>query len=242
MRKQSDALTKEEFEEILETYIGRVRLPSRKFPVKFMLCPVGLVGAGKSTVVGKLAEKLPMVVVSTDNFRKTLKERGSGYDSAEELTLRAVRHFAKKSWNVAIDSNCGRAEKKKQIEKLARELGAKIVFIEVNPPEAYILNKLKNFEHSWLFKNGEAAVKSYFEYKTLVEKEPVAIDFLYPVTLPWGIKLRGKLAEFVSFILHLTKRPGHSSNGVYSFDPSRFDFPNQISEASVQIRNYLLQS
>ena len=41
---------------------------------KFLLCPVGIIGAGKTTVVKPLAEKLGLVRISNDEIRKTLKE------------------------------------------------------------------------------------------------------------------------------------------------------------------------
>lgn len=163
---------------IVGAYVKNTILPKVKFPRQFFLCPVGPIGAGKSTTLKKLAKKIPMVIVSADDFRKILKKSGRGYEAAAALTLSAARHFASQGFSVALDMNCGRADKKRQIDELAGEFGAKIIWIRVNPPERYILDKLKNFKHTWLFRDAEHAIENYYHYKKILAEENFDASFL----------------------------------------------------------------
>ncbi|MDE1944098.1 MAG: hypothetical protein KGH97_01205 [Patescibacteria group bacterium] len=52
---------------------------ANRLPRQVFLAPVGRVGAGKTTVVKPLAERLGLVRISSDEIRKLLKERGLGY-------------------------------------------------------------------------------------------------------------------------------------------------------------------
>ena len=107
-------LSKKVFNDILCNYAEEIALPAEKFPKQFFLCPVGLIGAGKSTVLEHLAKHISIIIVSTDDFRQKLKALGYGYESASDLTFAAVSHFSSKGYSVALDTNCGRPEKKQK--------------------------------------------------------------------------------------------------------------------------------
>lgn len=173
------SLSQKEYSEIFQTILKTIRPSREKTTRQFFVCPVGQVGSGKSMVLKALALQLPFVIVSTDDFRKELKARGFRYEPAGKMTMEALGHFTRLGFNVALDTNCGRPEKKKEIEKAAREFAAKVFWIQVAPPEEYIIHKLKNFKHTWLFRDAKQAVENYRNYKKLLEREPVFVPFLY---------------------------------------------------------------
>ncbi len=154
-----------DFASIKNIFVEQLHVPRSKPVNQFLLCPVGLVGAGKSTVVVPLAEKLNLVRISHDEIRKILKENGFNYDLSKEIALEVISDFLKTGYSVAIDANCGSAETFDHIKKIESEYGIKAMWIHINPPEAFIVNKLRNFKHSWLFRDGEEAVSGYYEYK-----------------------------------------------------------------------------
>ena len=164
LRKNSD-VPDNVAEEIYQEYKNSILLPSKKPTRQFMLCPVGLVGSGKSTVVKAFAQKLFLVTISSDEFRHRLKSRGFNYDRAKELTMSIGREFIENGYSVAFDMNCGSAGSKKGITQIESQYGIPTIWIFVNPPEDFILNKLKNYPHTWLFSSGEEAVNGYFKYK-----------------------------------------------------------------------------
>ena len=152
-------------EEIYQDYKKSITLPLKKPARQFVLCPVGLVGSGKSTVVKALAQKLFLVPISSDELRRRLKERGFKYDRAKELAMRMGCEFIEGGYSVAFDMNCGSPGSKKDIVQIEKKYGIPVVWIHVNPPEEFIVQKLKNYPHSWLFRDGEDAVEGYFKYK-----------------------------------------------------------------------------
>ncbi len=154
-----------DIEKILSTYYPSIRVPSEKPEKLFILCPVGLPGAGKTTVIKPLAEALSLVRISTDDIRHVLKDENFGYGRIVEMTTRVIEDFLGRGYSVAIDADCGSLETQERIRLRSEEFGAKPIWINVAPPEAFIINKLRTFKHTWLFKDGDVAVANYQSQK-----------------------------------------------------------------------------
>ena len=153
--------------------------PIDKVPVKqFFLCPVGLVGAGKSTVMKPLSEMLSLVRVSSDDIRELLKERGAGYEQLMEIVQPLAEELALQGFSIAFDADCGNPKTKEMILKLSEKVGEKVFWLHINPPEDFILNKLRTYHHTWLFKNVEQAVDNYYLQKQKRLEENARFDFL----------------------------------------------------------------
>jgi predicted kinase len=178
--KHNKDLSDAGFKNIKNIFVHQVNIPKEKPAKQFLLCPVGLVGAGKSTVVIPLSEKLNLVRISHDEIRKILKEKGFNYDRSKEIAIEVISDFLKDGYSVAIDANCGSKETFNTIKKLEKENCLKVVWIHINPPEEFIVNKLKNFNHSWLFGGGDEAVAGYYKYKDKYgDGTDLGIPFLY---------------------------------------------------------------
>ena len=134
---------------------------------RFLICPMGLVGSGKSTCLTQILKCLPMKVVrvSTDELRRFVIQSGSTPCKREidAAYLRLVRHLLSYGYPVACDSNCFRL--REPISSLASEMGIKAFWFKVNPPEEYIVKKLRAFEHSWLFRDSDHAVERFYHHK-----------------------------------------------------------------------------
>mgnify|MGYP001584860069 FL=1 len=153
--------------------------PVNKVPIKqFFLCPVGLVGAGKSTVMRQLSEMLSFVRISSDDIRELLKEHGADYEHLMEIVRPLAEELAARGFSIGFDADCGNPKTKELILKLAERMGAKVFWIHINPPEDFILNKLRAYNHSWLFKDGEEAVENYYHQKQKRLEEKTHFDFL----------------------------------------------------------------
>ena len=152
--------------------------PASKVPVKqFFLCPVGLIGAGKSTVMKPLSEMLSFVRISSDDIRKLLKERGTGYERLMEIVRPLAEELVARGFSIGFDADCGNPKTKEMISELAKRMGVKVFWIHINPPEDFILNKSRTYNHTWLFKNGEEAVENYYRQKQKRAEENIHFDF-----------------------------------------------------------------
>ena len=163
--QENKDLPDDKFEEIKSFYLSKIFIPENKPTMQIMLCPVGVVGAGKSTVVIPLAKKLNLVRVSTDEIRKILKEKDFNYNRAREIALNIISDFLEKGFSIAVDANCGSKESFEKIKEIEQKYKLKIIWIFVNPHEKFIVDKLKNYKHTWLFKDGEDAVDAFYKYK-----------------------------------------------------------------------------
>ena len=130
-----------------------------------------MVGAGKTTVIKPIAERFNLVRFSSDEVRELLKENDLPYDFIKELLRKFTNEFLELGHGLALDADCGNPKTRKMMEDLAKEFNLPIFWIYINPPEEFILNKLKNirsmegFRESGIFTNGEQAVENYLNQK-----------------------------------------------------------------------------
>jgi predicted kinase len=197
----------DEQEKIASEYYESLDKPeAAKEGPEFALCIIGLVGAGKSTVLNKLLKLVPMARQSGDEIRKLLYEKG--LPEADSATIagineRVVGLFVDNGYRVAYDNDFGNPAIRAKMETWNRRRNIPIVWIRINTPEDFILKKLRSFGRTYLFSDGEEAVVKYFERKALHAEQ--ASEF---AKLPF----------------------------VYTFDTSRGDLDAQVAEAAIKIR------
>src|SRR3989344_5277357 len=142
--KNNPDLPDDIYQEIRRFYKSKIKLPAEKPDRQFMLCPVGTVGAGKTTVVKPLSEKLNLVRISTDELREIMKNRGFNYERVRDISFEILKEFIEGGYSVVLDGNCGTPGGINKIKWLEENYQIKSVWILINPPEEFIINKLKN--------------------------------------------------------------------------------------------------
>ena len=152
---------------IKNLYEKGLTIPRDKPERQILLCSIGLIGAGKTTVIEPLSKKLNLIRFCTDDIRKLLKENGYGYESAQDINVQLVRKYLKAGYSVAIDGDSASEHSRKLIAETEDNYNIKAIWIHINPPEEFIINKLRNFKHTWLFRDGEHAIENYYERKPL---------------------------------------------------------------------------
>lgn len=169
-----------DLQSIVSLYEKTLEIPTSIRPPQFFLCPVGYVGAGKSTVMMPLCEKLSLLRIENDVVRKLLREHGD-FDSqhARDISRELIIKYARNGYSVGIDANCGSSSRRHpgSIEDISREMQIPIVWIHINPPEEFIVNKLRNYKHTWMFTDGVHAVEVFHKMKAVTDFSD--IDFTY---------------------------------------------------------------
>ena len=156
------------YDDVKDTFLKSLFIPDEKPQHQYILCPVGLVGAGKTTVVKPLSETLDLVRISGDEIRKCFKDKGYGYDRFKELAFEITQSFLGQGYSIAIDSDCVTEDTIQKINDSKEKYGIKDVWIHINPPEEFIINKLSNLKPNWLG-TAEQMVKNYYQRKPLHE-------------------------------------------------------------------------
>ncbi len=164
--------------EALAEFEESLVVPEQPTRRTFVLCPVGLIGSGKSTVIKPLTQMLSLVRISGDEFRELLKKRGLGYESIPRLLPALTKKYVSNGYSVAIDSDCASPRNTKAIVEMEHEYGALAIWIHINPPEAFILDKLRH-RRPGLFKDAAEAIANYERRKPL--HEHLAMPFMYEI-------------------------------------------------------------
>jgi len=170
-------LKMKEIKKIVRLYEKKLKIPIKKLNKLLLICPVGFVGAGKTTVIKPLSRQLSVLRISTDEIRKILKDNGYNYDRAKEITFYFADKFLARGFSIALDTNCASIESQKYIKAIKNKFRVKVIWLHINPPEKFIINKLKNYRHTWLFENSDNALRNYYHTKVLYKD--LTFPYLY---------------------------------------------------------------
>jgi predicted kinase len=168
--------------EIEAEFRANIKIPETKPSRQFFLCPVGLVGSGKTTVLKPIVEKFNLVRISSDEVRKSLLENGYDYGPVKEIVFKVINELARLGYSLALDMDCGNPLTKEHTEKLLSELNAKIFYVHINPPQEYVFEKFRNFplELSWLAPGRpDDMINNYLVQKEKRKEENTHFDFIY---------------------------------------------------------------
>ncbi len=192
-------MSKTDWEKIKALYIDSLVFPTKKYSPPILLCPVGLVGAGKTTVIKALATKLGLLRLSSDEIRRLLKKHDLGYEGIHEFAYNLIKEFLEKGYSIAIDADCASPETKTKIEEFSKQYNVRPIWIHINPPEEFILNnnKARNLQNTGIFQDGNQAIKNYYDRKPLHENLNLPFVYTFDTSKP---NLEEQLEEAVRII------------------------------------------
>jgi len=170
---------KKTLEQIKADFKDSIVLPEIKNKEQIFFCPVGLVGAGKTTVTKPISEKLNLVRVSSDELRKMLKENGFDYSFVKEIGTDVIKDYTSEGYSISFDMDCGNPEIKEFVETLKKEFGGRIIFVHINTPEEFIFNKFRKHPPSWMANNPQDMIDNYIKQKEKRAIENIHFDFVY---------------------------------------------------------------
>ncbi len=166
---EGNTLSDSDFKHIIDEYKSTLDIPDRRLSPQILICPVGLVGAGKSTVLNPICKKLPLVRIATDEIRKLLQEKGFNFLRTREIAKFLFHEFLTDGHSVVADADCIDREVQEYVQVLKDEFSLLVVWIHINSPEEFIIQKLTHFKHTWLFRNAAHAIEVYHKRKPLHE-------------------------------------------------------------------------
>jgi hypothetical protein len=163
-----------DIEEIQKIYESTLEFPNVKPIPKFYLCPVGLVGSGKSTVMKLLCPKLSVLRIANDEVRKIIGNYDY-YHLAPKISSTIGPKYSQLGYSIGIDANASSLWGTEEFNQRMKDLNSRQIWIHINPPEVFI--KLKNYYHPWLYRD-EAEAKENFE-KSKQKINTDGIPFVY---------------------------------------------------------------
>ena len=198
--KKKSNLTNEIIERISKEYERTLVIPKLKLKEQIIVCPIGLIGAGKTTILKPLSKKLSLLRISTDEIREILKKSGYDYECAKEIAYKLIVKYIKKGFSIGIDADCISKESQKYIKELKKEYNIKVFWIHINPPEKFIINKLENYNHTWLFNSAKEAISSYKKRKSLHKNLNLNFTYVFDTSKD---NLKNQINKAISIIKNL---------------------------------------
>ncbi len=167
--------------QFVREYDKTISVPKQKLHAGLLVCPVGLTGAGKSTVIKPIAQALDLVRISGDEIRILLMNKGFNTVRTIEVAFQVYMKYLHAGYGLAIDSDVIDPFVRKELKKIIKAKKLNAIWIHINPPEKFIINKLTNFKYkpNKGFKNAEEALANYQRRKPLHKKYLPGMKFDY---------------------------------------------------------------
>lgn len=164
--------------EIQQEYKDRLFIPPVQPTRQCLVCPVGLIGSGKTTVITPIAQELNLVRVSTDEYRILLKQNGLGYESVKSFIISVYKELLEQGHSIAIDANAGGQTNFDFITRAEQEFGVAVFWLNINTPETFAIEGLRK-RQSPMVANNEDWVKNRANQKARMQTLNYGFDFFY---------------------------------------------------------------
>ena len=159
-------MPKKSFEQIKRELVRGVRISRRRTRQPVVLAMVGITGAGNSTVARELGRKLGWSVIEKNKIRVKLREEGPGFTpaSADRVHYAMLHRVLDAGGNAILDSDFVEREKRRKLERFARTLGARVVYLSLTCERDVMIERMlrPNYNpRTDIFKSAAVAVREH---------------------------------------------------------------------------------
>lgn len=138
----------QKYERLLRAYSQTLRVPQQTSPQPIVIAPFGPCCVGKTTTITHLAKRLSVVHINHDRIRILMRKRG--LEKEEDalykylFIVRLAKKYLQRGYSVVLDRDFGTNNKDllREIEKLTKELGARLFLIQITAPKQFIKKKI----------------------------------------------------------------------------------------------------
>jgi len=192
-KNQGKDLPKSKLEQIAKDFIKLNKLdrPTKNY---CLICPVGLIGSGKTTIIKKLSRHFGLVRCSTDEMRAYLFKLGYNTGKAVEVMILVTSKLLKKKCGIAMDGDCARPEIVKEFLAKNKFYKIPLVWIKINVPEKIILARLSADNKKRKYRGSEA-IENYFRRKPLHKNIDLPFVYVFKNETPEKLKTQMVIAK-----------------------------------------------
>ncbi len=171
---------------VLSLYEATLEIPTEKPAKQFLLCPVGLIGSGKTTVVRRLSKELSLLRLSTDDVRKVIYDlpAKATLEEFNEIMTMLFGKYLELGYSIAMDADCASLITQQVIKERQQQYNLAVFWIHIKAPEKVIMERLKERAGNWLFKTEEKAVNNYLQRKELHENLTMPFVYTFDTATP----------------------------------------------------------
>lgn len=159
-----------------------------------LICPIGLIGSGKTTITKKLARAFSLVRMSTDEIRAYLIKAGYNNERAIAVAQVVTEKLLEKRIGLVIDADCARVQIIKEFLHKAQVLRMPLIWIKIEVPEKIILARLSVNNKKRKYR-GPEAIQNYFERKKLHQNIDLPFVYIFKNETPEKLKAQMVVAK-----------------------------------------------
>jgi predicted kinase len=172
----------DQIEQLAAEFYNKLDKPSAmKAKPQFCICPIGLVGSGKTTVLKKIVEQLPAIRVSADEVREMLGTKGLPFDDAMYIADALCTRLKQEGYNLAHDGDfASPASRQLHAQANSTVPGIRELWIRIQAPDDVVLKNIRARGPGKLFQSTDQLVELYERRKALhAAPELNEIPYLY---------------------------------------------------------------
>lgn len=174
---QGKDLSDQNLAEIMAEYEQTLVIPNQKPGHPYALCPVGLPGTGKTTVVKELSKRLHLLRINSDDLRKLLTVKGYNLLRTIDLSTALSSKYAKQGYSLAIDADCAGKFVTQKLYRLVESAGLKLIWVHLNTPKDYVISQIKKYRT-------EQSLKDYYRRQPLHEQLNLPFSYVFDLSQP----------------------------------------------------------
>jgi len=131
--KKLTKLPENKIQEFADEYYSRIN-ENKISPKSFVICLVGQVKSGKTTIAEFFETELDLAHVSNDEIRKLLRiENSFSTETYSKIMPIVLERLLSEHRSVVYGSNCARRETREFVEALTEKYNTPIIWIHINP-------------------------------------------------------------------------------------------------------------
>lgn len=136
-------LTLNKIDALAKEYINSLTLPLQKTCEQFFIGLIGSYGAGKTTIAKKIADKLPFVIITSDDGRRLFEQKGFSPEILKKqkliflMGIKIIQELMRRKLNIILDADLREPHFREPLRNVVSLAGYYFVLLHITTPENY---------------------------------------------------------------------------------------------------------
>ena len=141
-------LSLKQVENVAKEYVNSLVMPRQKTAKKHFIGLIGSYGVGKTTVAKKIAEKLPFIIIVSDEGRRLLERKGFPHNIIKKskliflLGLRIIKELMNHDINIILDADLREPYFREPLRNIIASAGYNFILLHVMAPENLVRERI----------------------------------------------------------------------------------------------------